>query len=212
LIKTNTEKQIFDTKLIGIIRAEEIPDLPGVIHALLNGGMTVLEVSFNTPGATAMISQINRDFGSDLCCGAGTVLDDFSAMRAIEAGAKFVISPIYSRSMIAACRRYGIPAIPGIFTPTEAFNAFQDGASFLKVFPAGESGPGFIKAMKTVLPQLPLIAVGGVTLENADDFIRAGASAVAVGSALMNDATLRNGDFASITQKVKQFLERISNV
>lgn len=208
--KIMIEKTILDHKLVVIIRAEKITNIGSIIEALLRGGVKILEVSFNTPGATGFIRSIVDEFGNDVCCGAGTVLDEFMAMSAIEAGSQFVISPVFLPGMIKTCLTQGVPPIPGIFTPSEALNAYKLGASFLKVFPAGIHGPGFIKAVKRVLPQLLLIPVGGINLDNVEDFIRSGASAVAVGSAIINDELLREGNYKQIEQNARLYSERIT--
>lgn len=208
--KIELENFIQDDKLIVIIRAEKVGNIQQIINALIKGGVRVLEVSFNTPGAADFIRTIRSEYDNQILCGAGTILDAVMAERAIDSGAQFVISPVYKHEMIRMCLRHGVPAIPGIFTPSEAMDAYAHGASFLKVFPAGQLGPGFIKAIKNVMPQLPLIPVGGVTAETVEPFLQSGAAALAVGSAIVNSKLVEKESYAEIEKNAAWFREKIS--
>lgn len=207
--KIEMENRIQEDKLIVIIRAGRVGNIQEIANALIQGGVRILEVSFNTPDAALLIRTIRSEYSDRLICGAGTILDAVMAERAINAGAQFVISPIYRREMIRMCLRHGIPSIPGIFTPSAAMDAYENGASFLKVFPAGQLGPGFIRAVKNVMPQLPLIPVGGVTEGTVEPFLQSGASALAVGSAIINNELVEKESYEDIAQNAARFRERI---
>lgn len=208
--KTQTIEMILKEKIIAIIRASGLIDVIPVARALLDGGLHVLEVSFNTPGAADLIQKISKEFGDDLCCGAGTVVDEYIAMRAIEAGSRFIISPIADEGMMRACISNGIPVIPGAFTAAEIYNSFARGAPMVKVFPAEPSGPDYIKAIKAVFPQIPMVAVGGIDAENARIYLNKGASAVAVGTSIVNDTLIKTGAYVQIQKNACHMKESIT--
>lgn len=208
--KMQTVEIILEEKIIAIIRASGLIDVIPVARALLDGGLHVLEVSFNTPGAADLIRKISEEFGDDLCCGAGTVVDEFTAMRAIEAGSRFIISPIADEGMMRACISNGIPVIPGAFTAAEIHNSFTRGAPMVKVFPAEPSGPNYIKAIKAVFPQIPMVAVGGIDAGNARLYLSKGASAVAVGTSIVNDTLIKTAAYAQIQKNARHMKESIA--
>ena len=142
--------------------------------------------------------------------GAGSVLDAECSRAAILAGAQFIVSPTFKPALVEICRRYSIPVMPGAYTPTEVLNAWECGADMVKVFPASFGGPGLIKALKAPLPQVELVPVGGVNLETAADFVRAGAAAGGVGSALINQKLLEAGDWAALTERAQRFIEEVT--
>ena len=137
----------------------------------------------------------------------GTVLDAETARMVIDVGAEFVFSPVLKPEMIEICRRYSKIAIPGAFTPTEILNAWECGADLVKVFPTSQVGPSYIKAVKAPLPQIDLLAVGGVDLDNAKDFINAGCSAVGVGSSLVKKQFLKDNNFKALTKLAAKYIE-----
>jgi 2-dehydro-3-deoxyphosphogluconate aldolase/(4S)-4-hydroxy-2-oxoglutarate aldolase len=163
-----------------------------------------------TPGAITIIEQAAGRYDQDVLFGAGSVLDDETARAAILAGAKFVVGPTIRASMIQLCNRYGVPVIPGAFTPTEILTAWESGATLVKLFPADVGGPSYLKAIRAPLPQLALVPVGGVSLDTTAAFIRAGAAAVGVGSALINQRLLTEGDFPSLTERARRFVEEVA--
>jgi 2-dehydro-3-deoxyphosphogluconate aldolase/(4S)-4-hydroxy-2-oxoglutarate aldolase len=203
-------ERILDGRVIAIIRASFPIDVLQVARALMEGGIRVIEVSFNSPGAAELIRKVTDEFGDELCCGAGTVVDAFTAMRAIESGSRFVISPIADEAMIRACVSNGIPAIPGAFTPAEIHGAFAFGASMVKVFPAEPSGPEYLKAIKAVFPQIPMVAVGGIDAGNARLYLSKGACAVAVGSSIVNDSLMKAGAYEQIRKNARHMMDSIA--
>ncbi|MDT4762779.1 bifunctional 4-hydroxy-2-oxoglutarate aldolase/2-dehydro-3-deoxy-phosphogluconate aldolase [Sphaerochaeta sp. PS] len=201
---------IGQSKVISIIRGIETQASLEVIKALYEGGIRCLEITMNTPGALAMITQARES--EDLFVGAGTVLDMEDARKAIDAGAQFVLAPCLDVKVIAYCLDRDVLPIPGIFTPTELLLAHQSGAELLKVFPAGSVGPQYIKDLLGPFSGMKLLPVGGVSLENTAAFMKAGSFAVGVGSFLANPTLAKAGDFATIRQRAEQFVSLVQHV
>lgn len=206
--KPQVISRIRDVGVVPVIRAESADEASRAIDAIRAGGVSVLEITMTVPRAVELIAEVARRAGADVVVGAGTVLDAETARACILAGARFIVSPSLNLDTIACCRRYGIAVAPGALTPTEVVTAWQAGADLVKVFPCGAlGGPGYIKALKAPLPQIELCPTGGVTLENAADFIKAGASVLGVGADLVDLKALRAGQAAVITDKAKRFVE-----
>ncbi len=163
-----------------------------------------------TPGALRVVEQATARYGKEVLFGAGSVLDAETARAAILAGAQFVVGPTLDLPTIELCKRYSVTVIPGAYTPTEILTAWQAGADMVKVFPAEVGGPGYLKAIKAPLPQVSLVPVGGVDLDTAADFIRAGAAALGVGSALINQKLLDEGNVAELTRRATRFREEVA--
>lgn len=197
--------------VIAIMRAQSSDQLLRAADAIRAGGVAVIEVTMTTPGALAIIEQASGRYGEDVVFGAGTVLDSESARAAILAGAQFIVAPNYKPELVETCRRYSVPVMPGAYTPTEIVTAWEAGADMVKVFPAGVGGPSLIQALKAPLPQIDLVPVGGVNLETAAAFIRAGAAALGVGSALINQRLLEEGDFAALTERARRFVQEVAH-
>lgn len=178
------------------------------IDAIREGGISVLEITMTVPGAVKVIEEVAKRYGKDALVGAGTVLDPETATTCIESGAKFVVSPALNLDTIACCRRLDVAVMPGALTPTEVVQAWNAGADFVKVFPAGAvGGPSYLKSLKAPLPQIDLVPTGGVSLKTAADFIRAGAAALGVGADLVDIKAIREGHAALITERAKQFIQ-----
>ena len=202
---------IGEKKLISIVRAKDSAQLLDVIEALAEGGIPLVESSMTTPDAAEVIRKAAARFGDRVIIGAGTVLSEPAAERVIDAGARFVLSPVLNRGVVGLCRRLGISVVPGCFTPTEMLDAVEAGADFVKVFPTSQVGPGYIKAVKAPLPHLELIAVGGVELTNAAEFIDAGCVAVGVGSSLVKSAFLESGDMEGLRKLAAEFVAAVGS-
>jgi len=198
------------TGVIAIMRAKSSDQLLAAADAIKAGGVQAIEVTMTTPGALDVVRQATERYGSDVLFGAGSVLDPESARAAILAGAQFVVCPTLNLKTIEICHRYAIPVVPGAYTPTEILTAWEAGADMVKVFPASVGGPDYIKALKGPLPQIKLVPVGGVELDNTADFIRAGAEAVGVGSALVSQKLLDTGDFAALTERARRFCQEVA--
>jgi 2-dehydro-3-deoxyphosphogluconate aldolase/(4S)-4-hydroxy-2-oxoglutarate aldolase len=197
--------------VVAVIRLQDPTRLRGVIDALAAGGIRALEVTMTVPGAIQLIADIAPSLPEGFLIGAGTVLDADTARRAIDAGAQFVVSPIFRPAVIDEAHRVDRPAMPGCFSPTEIQHAWEAGADIVKVFPATSLGPSFFRDVRGPLPHLKLMPTGGVSVENADEWIRAGAVAVGVGSALLDPRAISAGDYASITEKAKRILANVED-
>jgi 2-dehydro-3-deoxyphosphogluconate aldolase / (4S)-4-hydroxy-2-oxoglutarate aldolase len=181
--------------VVAVIRIQDPDRLRAVIDALADGGVRAIEVTMTVPGAIDLIHRLSSMLSGDLLLGAGTVLDSQTATRVIDAGASFVVSPVLKPAIIDVCHRNGVAALPGCFSPTEILTAWESGADIVKVFPATALGPSFFTDVRGPLPQLKLMPTGGVTLDNAGDWIRAGAVAVGVGTALLDRAAIAAGNY-----------------
>ncbi len=200
---------IRETGIIAIMRAPSSDQLIAAAEAIAQGGVRVIEVTMTTPGALDIIAQAAHKFGDDVLFGAGSILDAETARAAILAGAGFVVSPTLSLGVIALARRYGVPVLPGCYTPTEMLTAWEAGADMIKLFPASVGGPDLIQAIRAPLPQLEIVPVGGVDLNTAADFIRKGAAALGVGSSLINQKLLDAGDMAELTRRAAAFMQEV---
>ena len=197
--------------IVAVVRADSGgDDLVRVIEAVAAGGVHCIEVTMTTPGALACIETAAKKLaGADVLLGVGTVLDPETCRMAILAGAEYVVSPTLSAATIRMARRYGKPIIAGAYTPTEILTAWEEGADFVKVFPANVGGPEYIKALKGPLPQVPLVPTGGVELGNIGEFLKAGASALGVGGNLVSKKLLAARDFNGLTENAKRFAEAV---
>src|SRR5262245_24204187 len=208
--KTQIIKQIEETGLVPVVRAASSDEAMRVIDAINEGGVSVLELTMTVPGAVGVIEEVVEKYGSAATVGAGTVLDPETARACILAGAQFVVSPSLNLDTIAMCRRYSVPVMPGALTPTEVVTAWSSGADFVKVFPCGSvGGASYIKNLKGPLPHIKFIPTGGVSLKTAADFIKAGSSALGVGTDLVDVKAIRAGDAGVVTERAKQFVEII---
>jgi 2-dehydro-3-deoxyphosphogluconate aldolase/(4S)-4-hydroxy-2-oxoglutarate aldolase len=196
--------------IVGIIRMKDASKLREVVAALVAGGMRALEVTMTTPGAIDLIQAIAPTLPAEFLLGAGTVTDADTVSRVVDAGARFVVSPVFRRSVIDACHRHDIPAIPGCFSPTEILDAWEAGADLIKVFPATALGPPYIRDLLAPLPHLKLMPTGGVTVDNAGDWIRAGAVAVGLGSALLDPKAISTGDFGVIATLARRAVAHVA--
>ncbi len=197
--------ELEQSKLVAIIRANSADGLIEVAKALRAGGVKFIEVTMTTPGALDILKQASAVL-PECHLGAGSVIDAPTARLAILAGAKYIVSPILDIPTIEMCNQYGVSAIPGTFTPTEMLQATRAGADFVKLFPATRLGPQFIKDVKAPLPQLKIIPTGGVNVENAAEFLQAGASAVAAGSSLVGKGEITQQRLKEITERAKKFV------
>ena len=204
-----TLDRIFKTGIVSILRAPSSDGLVEVAEALLAGGVDIIEVTFTTPGAHRVVEQVADRLGDRIVLGAGSILDTETARVAMLAGAQFIVAPTVNLDVIKMCRRYAVPVMPGAMTPTEVLTAWEAGADVIKVFPSEVTGPALIKAIRGPLPQIPLMPTGGVNLNTAGDFLRAGAVALGAGGALAPAAAIAGGDLATIENNAKQFIEVI---
>lgn len=200
---------IIDTGIVAVIRVNNAAELLDTTIALNKGGVRALEITMTSPGALAAISEAAQKLGEEAIIGVGSVLDPETARAAILAGAKFVVSPVLNTDVIKLCQRYSVPCIPGAFTPTEILRAWEAGADVVKVFPATKLGPSFFKDVLGPLPQVRLTPTGGVNLENAGDFIKAGASFVGVGSALVDKKLVAGKKWDELSALAAKYIEAV---
>jgi 2-dehydro-3-deoxyphosphogluconate aldolase / (4S)-4-hydroxy-2-oxoglutarate aldolase len=200
--------RIMESGLVAIIRADVSQHAMRIAEACAKGGVVALEVTFTVPGAAQVIEALAKEYGNGaMTIGAGTVLDPETARIAILSGAQFVVSPALNVETGRLCNRYQIPHMPGTGTVKEILEAMETGAEIIKIFPSEGLGPGFVKAVRSPLPQAQLMPTGGVSLDNVTDWIRAGCVAVGVSGHLTGSQAA--SDSGAITETAKQFLEKI---
>lgn len=197
-------ERIVEAGIIAILRGLAGQDLERAVDALLQGGIEVLEVALNTPGALEAVSSLSRNLAGRALVGAGTVLTVEEACAAIQAGAAFLITPHVDEAVIQAGQREGIPVLAGAMTPTEIVRAYRAGSPLVKLFPAGSLGPRYLALLRGPLPQIPLVPVGGVDETNAAAFFEAGAAALGVGGSLVDRAAVREGRLELLTGKARR--------
>jgi len=204
--------RVLDGGIVAIIRAPSSDMLVDVARALYEGGIDVIEVTCTVPRVMEILSAVRRELGDRILLGAGTVLDCETARAALLAGAEFVVSPVVNPDVIRLCHRYDKIVMPGAFTPTEVLTAWDAGADVVKVFPADVGGPNYLKSLAGPLPQVRLLPTGGVDLNTLGDYVRAGASAVGLGSALVEKQAVRDGNMDHIRELAAQYVELMRSV
>jgi 2-dehydro-3-deoxyphosphogluconate aldolase/(4S)-4-hydroxy-2-oxoglutarate aldolase len=202
----NSLQRVLDRKIVAIIRNESPDQLVDVAEALLAGGVEVMEVTFTVPRATTVLENVAAKLGSRVLLGAGTVLDPETARIAILSGAEFIVSPAVNVAVIELCRRYSKPVMPGALTPTEVVTAWQAGADIVKIFPSDITGPKYLKLLHGPLPHIRLMPTGGVNLDTASEFLKAGASALGIGGSLVEAKAVAAGDMKRIETLARQFV------
>ena len=200
---------ILASKVIAVIRMPDTEKLARVVEAVWRGGVRAIEITMTTPSALEIITDQVRSKPPGTLIGAGTVLDAPTAEKVIRAGAEFVVSPITNFAMIEACRRNETFVAPGALSPTEIMAAWERGADVVKVFPATSVGPKYFQDLKGPLPQVRLMPTGGVSIENAREFIRSGACCVAIGTALLDKKAVAAGDWDALTEKARALVESL---
>jgi len=200
-------RRLMEGKLVAVVRLDSGEQLLRVAEALQAGGIDIIEFTASTPGALDMLREASSRFGDKVLLGAGTILDPETARAAILAGAEFIVTPALKPATIEVCKRYGKPVIPGALTPTEILTAWEAGADMVKVFPASSVGPDYIKAVLAPLPQIRLVPTGGISVENAADYLRAGAAALGVGGRLVDKAAVARGDWAAISAEAEALVK-----
>jgi len=197
--------------VVAVIRLRDAARLRAVVDALAAGGVRALEVTMTVPGAVALMRELSATLPGDVLLGAGTVTDAATARAVIDAGARFVVGPVFRKDVVHACHERDVPAIPGCFSPTEILNAHEAGADIVKVFPATMLGPQFLKDVRAPLPHVKLMPTGGVTPANASDWIRAGAVAVGIGSALVDGASVERSDWPTISNRARTAIAAVES-
>lgn len=194
-----------------ILRGYNYNQARTVMKALVQSNIRAVEITMNTEGALETISKLSKEFGDTMLIGAGTVTTMEQAKAAINAGAKFILSPVMlSKEIIDLCREKSVITVPGAMSPTEIYKSFEDGADIVKIFPAISCGTRFFKDVKAPLGNVPLMAVGGVSKENAKEFFKDGADFLGIGSGIFNKEDIESENFEGLIKSVKEFEEKIN--
>ena len=203
--------RILDIGIIPVVRAASTREAILAVEAVTAGGIPIVELTMTVPGAISVIAELVRTMGKDTMVGAGTVLDTETARRCVNAGAEFIVSPGFDPATVRFVKEQDKLMMAGALTPTEVITAWKAGSDFVKIFPCGNlGGPKYIKALKGPLPPVPMIPTGGVSLETAANFIRAGAAALGIGGELISPAALKSGDTSEITRIARLFLAAVA--
>jgi 2-dehydro-3-deoxyphosphogluconate aldolase / (4S)-4-hydroxy-2-oxoglutarate aldolase len=201
-------RRIVEVGIIPVVRATSAREAKLAVDAISAGGIPIAELTMTVPGAIDLISDLARTMGSDLLLGAGTVLDAATAQQCIKSGAQFIVSPGFDAATVEFVKCSGKLMMAGALTPTEVITAWKAGSDFVKIFPCGTvGGPKYIKALKAPLPQVSMVPTGGVNLETAADFIRAGADALGIGGELVSATALKSGNADEVTRLARQYLD-----
>ncbi|MBZ4666336.1 bifunctional 4-hydroxy-2-oxoglutarate aldolase/2-dehydro-3-deoxy-phosphogluconate aldolase [Mahella sp.] len=201
---------IKNERIIAIIRGIDDAHIERTIEALLKGGISIMEITMNTPGAIDMIKNMVQRWGSDIMIGAGTVMTPQAAYDAISAGAQFIVCPHTDKRIIDLAKAMGKAVLPGAMTPTEIATAMQSGADLIKLFPAATLGPSYVKQLLGPFNDVPFIAVGGINIDNAYSFIQAGAVGLGIGGELVNRQMIYQDKYDSVTELARTFIESVS--
>ena len=202
-------QRVLNSGIVAVVRAPSGELLVDVAEALLAGGVDVMEITFTVPQAHRVLERVAEKLGDRVLLGAGTVLDSETCRVALLAGAQFIVAPTVNLQVIEQCRRYGKLVMPGALTPTEIVAAWQAGADIVKVFPSELTGPGYLKAIHGPLPQIRLMPTGGVNLDTAAAFLKAGACALGIGGSLVEAKAVAAGDFARIESLARQYVSLV---
>jgi 2-dehydro-3-deoxyphosphogluconate aldolase/(4S)-4-hydroxy-2-oxoglutarate aldolase len=197
-------------RIVVVVRGDSREHLDATVDTLVDAGLSCLEITFTLPGTADILGELAQRFGRDACVGAGTVLDREQAVTAVEAGARYLVSPVFDEQVQRYAASAGIPYIPGAMTPTEIARAWSAGAAAVKIFPAGVLGPRFLAAVREPLPQPALLPSGGIGPADIPSYLQAGARAVSLGGALLGDA-LRGGSQAELRSRVRQVRELLTS-
>ena len=210
-----TIKIVKQHKIIAIMRGVAEDKVVSAAKALYEGGIRLIEVTFNQAKengvieTSSAIKTLCSEFGDDMLIGAGTVMNCEQLEAAIDAGAKYIISPNSNTEIIRNTVKFGAVSMPGAFTPTEIAMAYDAGASFIKVFPAGQLGPGYIKAIKGPINHIPLLAVGGIDETNMIDYFKAGVVGIGVGSNIVNNKLIDDNKFDELMNLAKKYIQQL---
>src|SRR4051794_23041892 len=205
--KEDQLRQVLDCGIVAVVRSPDSRQLVEVARALADGGVTCVEITMSVPDALDVLRQVRKALGDRVLLGAGTVLDPETARAVLLAGAEYIVSPTVNLDVIRLCQRYDKLVMPGAFTPTEILAAWEAGADVVKVFPAEVVGPAFFKAVRGPLPQVRMMPTGGVDVNTAASFLKAGACCLGVGSQLVEPAAIARGDFGRLRDLARNYID-----
>ena len=197
--------RVLECGIVAVVRSHDSQQLVDVVRALVDGGVTVAEITMTVPNALEVMTQVRKALGDRVLLGAGTVLDPETARAVLLAGAEYIVSPTVNLDVIRLCQRYDKLVMPGAFSPTEILSAWEAGADIVKVFPAEVLGPAYFKALRGPLPQIRLMPTGGVDLKTASEFLKAGACCLGIGSQLVEPTAVTNRDFGRLRELASQY-------
>jgi 2-dehydro-3-deoxyphosphogluconate aldolase/(4S)-4-hydroxy-2-oxoglutarate aldolase len=207
MTKDQVRRRILEVGIIPVVRASSGSQAIQAAEAVCAGGIPVVELTMTVPGALEVIAKLAKGMGKEVLVGSGTVLDADSARRCLDAGAQFLVSPGFDLATVQLANSAGVLIMAGALTPTEVIAAWKAGSDLVKVFPCGNvGGANYIKALKAPLPQVPMVPTGGVNLETAADFLRAGSAALGIGGELISASALRLGNVKTITDAARQYV------
>jgi len=210
--KEEARRLIEEIGIVPVIRASSSQEARLAADAVAKGGIPIVEITLTVPGAVRVISELVKAM-PELLVGAGTVLNQDLALQCVEAGAQFLVTPGFEKKTVAVAHKFDLPIMAGALTPTEVMAAWEAGVDFVKIFPCSNlGGPSYIKALKGPLPQVPMVPTGGVNLENAADYIRAGAAALGVGGELVLKEALREQNVKLISELAMSYVELVKSV
>ena len=204
--KMDLVQRLTDPGVIAILRTDNSDKLLDAIQALVAGGIKAVEVTMTTPAALKVVGQARAALGDKIAMGVGSVLDSETARQAMLEGAQFVVTPVVRPSVIEICNRYGAPVACGAMTPTEALTAHELGADFVKIFPAENLGPSYMRSILAPLPMLQLIPTGGVTPQNVPEYFKAGCAAVGAGSTLLTKDIFESANWPALSMRAAEFV------
>lgn len=211
MTKQTILSSIIDIGIVPVVRTSSAESAIKAIEAIYEGGIRAAEITMTVPGAVRALEKVADQFGDKIVLGAGTVLDPETARVCMLAGAEFFVTPALKLATIEMARRYSKVVMPGALTPTEVLTAWEAGADIVKVFPCGNvGGAKYIKALKAPFPQIEMVPTGGVNLETAGEFLKAGACAVAVGGELVDAKTIKEGRYEVFTERAQKYLAVIA--
>lgn len=207
--KTEIVDRIIDSGVVAVIRMKDTNRLLKVIEAVRGGGVKSIEITMTVPGAVEIIRQLSKSVSEDVIIGAGTVVDEETASKVIDAGAKFVVGPVLNLGVVGLCVQRGVPVMPGCYTPTEILAGWKAGADIIKVFPATSLGPKYFKDLRGPFPDIRLMPTGGVTIDNVGEWITAGACAVGIGSDLLDKKAIDEERYEVLTERAARMVQNV---
>ena len=208
--KSEVLTRIIDAGVVAVIRMKDTNRLLNVIEALRVGGVKSMEITMTVPGAVDIIRQLSKAVPEDVLIGAGTVVEEETAAKVIEAGATFVVGPVLNLNIVSLCVKRGIAVMPGCYTPSEILTGWKAGADIIKVFPATSLGPKYFKDLRGPFPDIRLMPTGGVTIDNAGEWIAAGACAVGIGSDLLDKKAIEEGRYEVLTERAARMVQNVN--
>lgn len=202
-------KKIIENKVIAVIRSNSKDNLMPFIDLIIKSGINSIEITLTTPNALSVIKQLKNYYKGSILIGAGTVTDLDSAKKALDVGAEYIVTPVLNMEVIDYVKKSRFPVISGAFSPTEIYNSFHAGSDMIKIFPANLLGIENFKSIQVIMPKLTLMPTGGISSENAREWLNAGADVLGIGTSLINDQIISNKDYDKLKSNSQKILESI---